>query len=271
MPKFLNKILWATDFSGESLDSLSYAKMFADTFKANLSAIHVAPDFSPALYDTAHVIQGELTRRVAAFKEEAREKLEDIQKARGISFDIILSEGNAAKKIIETAEEIGADLIVMGSKGLTGIEKLFIGSVANHVIRTTSVPVLLTKKGRPKPSVKKILVPTDFSEQEDIERDYAWKLAKGFDSALMFLHVLELHDYEFPPKILDEMMDAVLVKLKARRKKEHEDIVLEEDVTRAINASLGIADYSQSNNYDLIVISTYVQSKLERFFLGSTT
>ncbi|MCJ7679858.1 MAG: universal stress protein, partial [Candidatus Aminicenantes bacterium] len=46
---------------------------------------------------------------------------------------------------------------------------------------------------------------------------------------------------------------------------------LEEDVTRAINASLGIADYSQSNNYDLIVISTYVQSKLERFFLGSTT
>ncbi|MBU4254817.1 MAG: universal stress protein [Acidobacteria bacterium] len=271
MAKFLNKILWATDFSDESLDSLSYAKIFADTFKAKISALHVAPDFSPALYDTVAVIQGELSKRVAAFKSEARIKLEDIQKTRGIVFDIILSEGNASKKIIETAEEIGADLIVMGSKGLSAIEKLFIGSVANHVVRNTSVPLLLTKKGRRKPSMKKILVPTDFSEQEDIERDYAWKLAKGFDSALMFLHVLELHDYEFPPKILDKMMDAVLDKLKARRKKEHEDIVLKEDVTRAINASLGIADYAQSNKYDLIVISTCVQSKIERFFLGSTT
>jgi len=267
----MKKILWATDFSDESLESLSYAKLFADTFKADLSAVHVAPDFSPALYDTAAVIQGELTKRVTAFKNEAKKKLEEIQKSKNVAFDIILSEGNASKKIIETAENIDADLIVMGCKGQTAIEKIFIGSVTNHVIRNTPVPVLLTKRGHRKPKVKKILVPTDFTAQEEIERDFAWKLATGFDSALMFLHVLELHDYEFPPKIVDEMMEAVISKLTSRRKKEHETVVLKEDVTRAINASLGIVDYAQSHKYDMIVISTYVQSKLERFFLGSTT
>jgi len=44
-----------------------------------------------------------------------------------------------------------------------------------------------------------------------------------------------------------------------------------EDVYRAINAGVGIVDYAETHHFDLIVMSTYTQSKLERFFLGSTT
>ena len=46
---------------------------------------------------------------------------------------------------------------------------------------------------------------------------------------------------------------------------------IREEVYRAINAPIGIVDFAETHNYDLIVISTCVQSKLERFFLGSTT
>jgi len=143
--------------------------------------------------------------------------------------------------------------------------------VANQVLRSSPVPVLLTKKKTGKPRFKKILVPTDFSEQEEVERDFAWKLAKGFDSALTLLHVLELHDYEFTPRTLDEMFDVVKKRLKQREKREKEDIKISEDVSRAINAAVGIVDYADTHKFDMVVISTCVHSKIERFFLGSTT
>lgn len=271
MAGFIKKILWPTDFSDEARESLLYADAFAKAFGAKIVALHVIPDITPALYDAALVVKGELAKRVAFVKEETQRKFDALKKARDLEFKAVIIEGNAAKKIIETAEKEKADLIVLGKRGLSAIEKLFIGSVANQVLRSSPVPVLLTKKKTGKPRFKKILVPTDFSEQEEVERDFAWKLAKGFDSALTLLHVLELHDYEFTPRALDEMFDVVDKRLKQREKREKEDIEVYEDVYRAINAAVGIVDYADTHKFDMIVISTCVQSKIERFFLGSTT
>lgn len=272
MAEFLKKILWATDFSDEAQEALLYADAFASGFKAHLIALHVVPDFTPAFYDVTSVIKGELTKRIDSVKKEARRRLEAIKKSKGISFDIIVEEGTASKKIIEIAEKKKADLIVIGKRGLSAIEKLFIGSVANQVLRSASIPILVTKKKKGKPQFQKILVPTDFSDQEEVERDYAWKLAKGFNtSELTLLHVLELHGYQFSPRELDEVFEAVLKRLKKRKRRERQEIKVSEEIYRAVNASIGIVDYAQSHNYDLIVTSTSTQSKLERFFLGSTT
>jgi len=272
MSGFLNKILWATDFSEEAQESLLYADAFAKTFKAKIVALHVVPDFSAALYDAAHVIKGELLQRVAAIKGEAEEKIKAISKEKGIPFEkIIVMEGTASKIIIDSAEKEGVDLIVIGRRGMSAVEKLFIGSVANQILRTSPVPILLTKKKTGTPQFKKIIVPTDFSEREEIERDLAWDLAKGFGSELTLLHVLELHDFEFSPRVLEELMESLLGRLKRRKTREKADLQVTEDVYRAVNASVGIAEYAETHNFDLIVISTCVQSKLERFFLGSTT
>ncbi|MDH5707065.1 MAG: universal stress protein [Candidatus Aminicenantes bacterium] len=271
MAGFLKKILWATDFSDEAQESLLYADAFAKAFKASIVALHVIPDFSAALYDAAYVIKGELVKKVAAVKKDAEEKLKTLQKAKGITFKNIVKEGTAAKVIIEVAEKEGVDLIVIGRRGMSAIEKLFIGSVANQVLRNSPVPILLTKKKTGVPRFKKLIVPTDFSEREEVERDFAWAIAKGFGAELTLLHVLELHDYEFSPRVLDDMMDSLLKRLKQRKKREKTDIKIREEVYRAINAAIGIVDYAETHNYDLIVISTCVQSKLERFFLGSTT
>jgi nucleotide-binding universal stress UspA family protein len=271
MPAFLKKILWATDFSDEAQEACLYAMNFAKELKASLIALHVVPDFSPALYNTSYVIRGELAKRVNFLKKEAKKKLESIKKAKEKPFRIMVKEGSPSKKIIETAEEEKVDLIVIGKRGLSAVEKLFIGSVANQVLRHSPVPVLITKKCIKRPGVRKILVPTDFSPQEETERDFAWKLAKAFDADLTLLHVLELHDYEFSPRVLDEMFDALLRKLRKRKKKEKEDIKVDEEVYRAINAALGVVDFAETHHFDLIVMSTYVRSKLERFFLGSTT
>jgi nucleotide-binding universal stress UspA family protein len=271
MPEFLKKILWATDFSDESQDAFVYAGAFAKTFGAELVACHVVPGFSPEHYQSAIVVIDELKKREEHMKKIATERLESFQKTMGVQFECLIREGNAAKEIIAAAEEQKADLIVIGKKGLSAIERLFIGSVANHVLRHSPVPVLMTKKKPGKPEFKKILVPTDFSDREEEERDYAWKLAKAFDADITFLHVLELHDYEFAPRVLEEMLDSVLKQMKQRKRTEQEDIKVKEEVYRAINASVGIIDYADTHKSDLIVISTCTQSKLEKFFLGSTT
>ena len=271
MPEFLKKILWATDFSEESQEAFVYAGAFAKTFGAELVACHVVPGFSPEHYQSAIVVIEELKKREEHMKKVASERLDAFQKTMGVQFKSLIREGNAAKEIIAAAEEEKVDLIVIGKKGLSAIERLFIGSVANHVLRHSPVPVLMTKKKPGKPKFKRILVPTDFSDREEVERDYAWKLAKTFDADITLLHVLELHDYEFAPRVLEEMLDSVLKKMKQRKRSEQEDIKVKEEVYRAINASVGIVDYADTDRSDLIVISTCNQSKLERFFLGSTT
>ena len=272
MSSFLKKILWATDFSEEAQESLLYADAFAKTFKAKIVALHVIPDFSAALYDAAHVIKGELLQKMATVKGEAEEKLKSLSNESKIPFEkIIVMEGTASKIIIDSAEKEGVDLIVIGRKGMSAMEKLFIGSVANQVLRTSPVPILLTKKKTGTPQFKKIIVPTDFSEREEVERDFAWDLAKGFGSELTLLHVLELHDFEFSPRVLEDLMESLLERLKRRKTREKADLQVKEDVYRAVNAAVGIAEYAETHNFDLIVISTCVQSKIERFFLGSTT
>lgn len=269
MKGFLKNILWPTDFSREALEALLYADAFAKTFDARITALHVAPDLSLALYEDSPVIQQELIRRMDASKKDAQAKLQSSGKKKGISFrKIVVTEGSAAKKIIETVEKEKVDLIVMGKRGQSFVEKILIGSVANHVLRHSPVPVLVTKKRRQKFKVKKILVPTDFTKGEDVERDFAWKLAKGFGASLTLLYVLELYGHDF--RMVDKMFPAVLEKFKKRAKKEGKGVAVSEEMTRAINAAIGIEDYARTHRYDLIVMATCA-SRLGRFFLGSTT
>jgi nucleotide-binding universal stress UspA family protein len=127
----------------------------------------------------------------------------------------------------------------------------------------------VTKGTTAKPgALKKILVPTDFSATEDVERDYAWMLAKKFDASLTFLYVAEIFGHDF--RLTEEMFQAVLAKLKARRRREHKAIEMTDDVVKAARAHNGIIDYAESKGFELIVMSTSVR-RLARLFLGSTT
>jgi|Deesub1362B_J571_1020462.scaffolds.fasta_scaffold00641_11 nucleotide-binding universal stress UspA family protein len=271
MSGLIQKIIWATDFSDESKEALEYAELFAKSFDASLLALHVIPDFSPILYNTSILIKGELLKKIDELKKIARKKLLIIEKGKDIKIKNIVLEGNPPDKIIEVAQNKKANLIVIGKRGLSIIEKFFIGSVANRVLRTSHVPVLITKMRGKKPQIRRILVPTDLSSREEIERKYAWEIAKVFNADITLLHVLELHGYDFPPKVLDGLLEAIYKEFQKKKKEEKEKIKIKEEIYRAVNAAVGIVDFANTHNYDLIVMSTYTQSKFQRFFLGSTT
>ena len=76
-------VLWATDFSEESKEALAYADFFAKTFKAKLTALHVVPDFAPALYEAWPEVQAELTGRIESSKVAAKVKIDQMCEAGG--------------------------------------------------------------------------------------------------------------------------------------------------------------------------------------------
>jgi nucleotide-binding universal stress UspA family protein len=268
MPKPIKNILWPTDFSREAQDALLYADLVAKTFSARITALHAAPDFVPALYEHSHPIKSEIGRRTEALKKEARARVELAARKHGIAFKkTFVIEGSPARTIVETAEKERVDLVVMGKKGQSGLEKILVGSVANHVLRHSPVPVLVTQKKKTL-AIRKILVPTDFAKGEDVERDYAWQLAKGFGASLTFLYVLELYGQKFA--MVDEMFQSVLEKFKRRAEKMKKGVEVDHVVTRAINAAMGIDAYSRAHRFDLIVMATCAGG-LSRFFLGSNT
>ncbi len=268
MKDFLKNILWPTDFSRESQEALAYANVFARTFDARITALHVAPDLSLALYDEASpALQQELILRMDVSTRNAQARIQGIGRKRRIPFKkIVVTEGSAAKKIIQTAEKEKADLIVMSKRGQSLVEKIMIGSVANHVLRHSPIPVLVTKKRKQKFKVKKILVPTDFTKKEEAERNIAAKLAVGFHASLTLLYVLELFGQEF--RLVDEMFKAVLDKF--NKKKERRGVEVTKEVIKAVNAPQGIVDYARRRSQDLIVMTTCA-SPIGRLFLGSTT
>ena len=66
----------------------------------------------------------------------------------GIEVDCVVETGGAAETIAGVAEGMGHDLVVMGSRGLTGLEHLLLGSVAEKVLRSCPAPLLTVRGGR---------------------------------------------------------------------------------------------------------------------------
>ncbi len=269
MKGFIKNILWPTDFSEESQEALLYVGLFAKAFSARTTALHVVPDLAPSFYSDNPVVEMELSQRMKEMNKDAKARLLALAGRKRIAFKkVIVAEGSPSKKIIEVAESEKIDLIIMGKKGQSALEKILIGSAANHVLRHSPVPVLVTKKRRPPRRIKTILVPTDFVKEEDTEREFAWKLARGFGASLTFLYVLELFGHEF--RMVDHMFKSALEKFQTRARQAGRGISVSKDVIHASHAAAGIEQYCRDHRFDLVVMATCARG-LGRFFLGSTT
>jgi nucleotide-binding universal stress UspA family protein len=141
----IKKILYATDFSTYSNQAYFHAVALAQSHGASLTILYV---FSPAFG----------TREVHGHKEADRQYWRDqLQQIRPVDTQIpvkhVFLEGDPAAEIVRYATESGTDLVVMGTHGRTGLERLLMGSVAEKVMRDAPCSVLVVKlpKGIPVP------------------------------------------------------------------------------------------------------------------------
>jgi nucleotide-binding universal stress UspA family protein len=139
----MNRILMATDFSNFSSEALDHAIYLVKKFNAELYLLHVfeAPYFTPPgkslpeAYRWLQQIKMEEAKRFDALVEETRK--------RGIAVHPLFKNGRAALVINQTAKEIQADLVVVGSHGRGGMDRFVNGSVAEGTARTSPSPVLI--------------------------------------------------------------------------------------------------------------------------------
>lgn len=184
-----------------------------------------------------------------------------------------------AEAIVEYAEAHDVDLVVAGTHGRRGLQRLLIGSVAEEVLRTAPCPVLTVRTNGQRHAawnVENILAPVDFSEGSEMAVRHARELALTYGAQITLLHAVEEVMYpsaygmemaDVPgPEVIDRVEQSLATMAKERIGYEH--VVVDSVVGYAPSV---ILDYQEEHDVDLTVISTHGRSGLERLLLGSVT
>ena len=144
----IRRILCPVDFSSPSDRALAYAIDLAQQLHAKIDLLHTWELPVYALPEGMMVFGPEV---MASIDVEAMKKMDEriaSLPTKGLEFTKHVEEGQAGLHIVRAAKSYGVDLIVMGTHGRTGIEHLFMGSVAERVVRTSTVPVLTVPPAR---------------------------------------------------------------------------------------------------------------------------
>jgi nucleotide-binding universal stress UspA family protein len=278
----VKRILFPTDFSECAEQALDHALLLAEDFDAELHMLHavVLHQADPANPDLQFTPDLELLDRL---EKVAKTRLAELAegRARQVRVRQVERRGfSAPVAILEYADEIAADLIVMGTHGHRGAARFFLGSVAEQVVRHAPCPVL-TLRGRdseaPLEGVQAILVPVDFSEHSRGALATAAELAARWQARLELVHVLELPPLPaFYGPVPDVGSTQRLVELSDGELRKLTEELVPEAVEHSFTtleggAATEIVRHARDSRSDLIVISSHGRSGLDRLLLGSTT
>jgi nucleotide-binding universal stress UspA family protein len=270
------RILAATDFSPTAAKATAFASSLARSFEAHLHVLHAA-----ILLEDPHLEshrRSQLNELLSSTDDARRTVLEESYEAEhGIDITPHLVRGIApGEVIVESSGTLGCDLIVMGTHGRRGISHLFLGSVAERVVRTSVAPVITVRGDAviDPDGISKILVPHDFSDasSDAIRRASEW--ATALEASLTLLHVVEPLVYpEF--YALDLSSDDIMDRLTERSSNALEGAAQEltgvdvDVVVKTGNAAETIVDIADSGEFGLVVMATRGLSGLEHVLLGS--
>ena len=145
----IRKILVPVDGSEHSIKAAKYATRIAKVDNAELFCIHVITPGIPYGYatpaaSTVHQYDEEIKDKIESWFDEVR----DIAKNEGISdvkTDIFMDVKSVIESILDYANSKEIDLIVVGTKGRTGLKRLLMGSIASGILHHAQCPVLLVK------------------------------------------------------------------------------------------------------------------------------
>lgn len=191
-----SSILVPTDLSDFSRPALRWASLLQPRLDARLTLLYANQPW--VSFD---VIEGPATllmQNSPEFKrtlaDEVRDYVDRNLKGLAGEADVRVVDKEPAQAILETAEAIDADLIVMGTHGRTGWRRALIGSVAEKVVRHSQRPVLCippTTEDTEHPSIAKILCPVNFTSVARVALEEAASLAGIFGAELLVVHVTD--------------------------------------------------------------------------------
>lgn len=272
----ISSILCPVDFSDFSERAYDYAQSLARHYEAKLLVQHVVPllplDYP---YFSFSDSWGELYSNVNA---SAKQRLQELVKSRGwagVPTDIITGQGSPAREILAFAGMRSVDLIVMGTHGRQGLDRLAMGSVTERVLRNAVCPVLTISKpahdfvagakDQDPVQMHRILFCTDFSEHSERALRYALSLAMEYNAELTLLHVFEKApgDPDLTPRVIRQLEESVPA--------EAHDWCTVKTAVRTGKPYYEIAQMAREAPMDLIVMGVRGRNVLDLALFGSTT
>ena len=304
----IKKILVPTDFSSGSRVAYGFASSIAEKTGAVVDFIHVIPSLK-YLSDSLKTLGVPFDMEKDLYPhlvEKAKKMCEDDihqhvpELSRGES--IVMIDRKPSDDIIKKANEGHYDLIVMGARGSHDDGLLKWGSITEHVIRYSDVPVLSMSDVLPENGIRHILLPTDFSEISLRGLQHAIKLAAMYDGELTILHILELYGSvsenrisetgkseleEIDKQLFQRIGDYLDTHKELRASVErvpyqlYDYIIVDAGrevlkvkfttkVVKGISAHYEIVDFA-NGKVDMIVMGTHGRSGLKHLLLGSNT
>jgi nucleotide-binding universal stress UspA family protein len=267
------KLLCPVDFFKPSKRAFDYAIKFAGSYEAAVHALHVVAPVIPAAYGAPFSVQ-DLT---ADLEKEAKRLLQKLQAEAATSGVKVTTEvrlGDIDLEIRRSIDTQKADLVVMGTHGRRGFERFVMGSVTERMLRHCPVPLITVGPGRKgiavPPSIRRILVTTDFSEGTHDAVAYALSIAQECQARVTLLHVVHDLAADIRGKYHEPLLRGIETELK--------NLVPEEvldwcEVETRIEAGVPhefIPKFLHSEKFDLLVMNIHGKNMLDRALLGST-
>jgi len=271
------KILCPVDFSEPSKHALEYATMLSSWYGASLTALQVVGLASPPIPDVA-VLATVTPEDLEAHSRDLRLFVE-VSAGGDCHANVAIRQGTVVNEILAEAQTLPADVIVMGTHGLGGVERFVLGSVTETILRKAPCPVFTVPRSSvaapltPGP-FKTILVPVDFSPLALDAVGIALSLAEESGKKLILLYV---HDWPAERSVLPAVQ-ADLRRTRETAVRELHAIIPEDarqwcecaELTATGHAGEEILRVAGANGVDLIVMGVHSKNSIATAMFGST-
>lgn len=193
----MKTILYATDYSKNSVSALRIAHIFAKKFNAKLIIMHV---FEMPISLASTVTVTYLKKEKKLYVENRAKLKEFFTKHLDITdmdLNFVVYEGTSvSSSILEKAIKFNADLICVGAKGASVLKELLLGSTANALLKKSPCALLVVPTGGEKTELTKMVYATDFEQADIFAINKLAKIAKKFDAQIRVVHITTRNEYD---------------------------------------------------------------------------
>jgi nucleotide-binding universal stress UspA family protein len=288
----IRRVLCPIDFSDHSRHALDVAMAIAHWYGSRLMVLHVYTRWPPEEATPASRMEGALYApppELEIDREGLRRQMRTLVAgaADDVPVDVVLQEaGDVHREILAQAAATNADLLVIGSHGRSGFERLLLGSITEKILRKATCPVMVVPPraaeigARAPVQFKRILCPVDFSPGSAAALRYAFSLAEEGDARLTLVHAIEIPPELYPPPDMreanaDQMRAAAeaerLRALRALVPEGVEDYCTVETAVTEGRASREIVRLATEWGSDLIVMGVQGRGAVDLLMFGSNT
>ena len=260
----MKTILVPTDFSDQAKYATDLAATLAEKMNAKLILLHVVEDTSVAMvHYTGELAMPNIEDRLYIYKliEHAKQEFSDIHdQYKGVKIKEEIRVGNPYYSIQEIVSEHKVDMIVMGTKGASGMKEFIIGSNAEKVVRHATCPVLTVHDKVENLNIKKVAFATGLQDVDGQHVDVIKEFKELFDFSVSLVRVNTPNNFQTDRDSLNQLKKYVeqsgLTNCELRI---YNDVTEEE----------GIINFAEEIDADLIVMATHGRTGFAHLIAGS--